>query len=330
MDTRKWSLDYLKFIGIICLVLAHIQAPKFIEEIRGFDVPLMVFVSGILAGESYIRSQSSCKYIVKRIERLVIPTYIFLAGFYFCMWIVGQLPSAKIIIHSIFFQRDSGIAGYVWIIWIYMLCAIMTPLICRIKMLKSKYIVYFILLIMYELIASTGVLIENRFFYYTFYSAIPYGLFLVIGIAYSKMEKKNKVILAIGSFSLHIIYLFYLYMHTGLYISINEYKYPARFYYFSYALPISIILYEILNKLERQKKLPKKKLILFVSKHSLWIYLWHIFFLAIINYVVSINYWLFRFVIVLVMSFFMTWLQNLFFSFLQKKKELYIYKYFQC
>ena len=50
MIKRKNSIDYLKVVGLICLVIAHIDAPEVIKEIRGFDVPLMVFISGILGG----------------------------------------------------------------------------------------------------------------------------------------------------------------------------------------------------------------------------------------------------------------------------------------
>lgn len=330
MCKRKYSIDYLKFIGIICLVLAHVQAPKFIEEIRGFDVPLMVFLSGILGAESYKRSRSGYKYIVKRIGRLIIPTYIFLVVFYFCMWMVGKLPSWDIIMHSFLFQRDSGIVGYVWIIWIYVLCAVMTPVIIYIKSIrKSKYI-YIFLLVLYEVIANTGFLVEDRFFYYSFYSMIPYGLFLTIGILYQEMNRKSKMILAIGSLLLHFLYVMYLYTNVGSYVSINEYKYPARFYFFSYSLPISIVLYEISNKLENLARLPQSNIVLFASRHSLWIYLWHIFFLAIINYIIPINNWIIRFVVVFMMSFFMTWMQNFVFSGLQKKKQYNVYKYFLC
>ena len=329
MLKRRVSLDYLKFIGLACLVIAHINAPKVIAEIRSFDVPLMVFISGLLAKESFSRSNSSSDYVIKRIERLVVPTYIFLIGFYFCMFLVGQLPSFDIILHSFLFQRDSGIAGYVWIIWIYVLCAMLTPAIIRINN-SFRLILFIILFFTYEIIAYQQILVGNRLVYYSFYSAVPYGLLLTIGIIYSDLNKYQKMLIVVGCTILHILLQFVLYRETGSYVSINEYKYPARFYYFSYSLPISIVLYEVLNKLEISQKLPMVKGILFISKHSLWVYLWHVFFLAVINYVFPCKYWITRLLVVFTMSVFTTWAQNKVVEILRNRRERYIYKYFVC
>ena len=125
-------LDIVKFIAVICLFLAHVNTPKILMEIRGFDVIAMVVLSSILAKSSLKRSSSSKNFIKKRIKRLVIPTWIFLIFMYFCMFIIGKLPTFWDIFKSFFFQRDCGIVGYVWIIWIYILCAFMIPLINKI------------------------------------------------------------------------------------------------------------------------------------------------------------------------------------------------------
>ncbi|MEA5509778.1 hypothetical protein VB715_08375 [Crocosphaera sp. UHCC 0190] len=48
--TRSLEFDILKTLGIFCIILAH-TLPKtevFIYQLRNFDVPLMVIVSGAL------------------------------------------------------------------------------------------------------------------------------------------------------------------------------------------------------------------------------------------------------------------------------------------
>ena len=82
MNERKKYLDIMKFIGVCCLFLAHVQGPFILEEIRGFDVTMMVFISGLLSISSMDKIASKKDYIVKRIKRLVIPTWIFLIVFY--------------------------------------------------------------------------------------------------------------------------------------------------------------------------------------------------------------------------------------------------------
>ena len=45
---RKYYIDILKVVGLLCLILAHVEAPLVLKEIREFDVSLMVFLSGLL------------------------------------------------------------------------------------------------------------------------------------------------------------------------------------------------------------------------------------------------------------------------------------------
>ena len=44
---RDLYIDFLRFIGISLIILAHVEAPSGITQFRSFDVPLMVFVSGL-------------------------------------------------------------------------------------------------------------------------------------------------------------------------------------------------------------------------------------------------------------------------------------------
>ena len=41
--------DYLKFLGLVLVILAHVNAPAMLQQFRSFDVPLMVFISVVLA-----------------------------------------------------------------------------------------------------------------------------------------------------------------------------------------------------------------------------------------------------------------------------------------
>lgn len=40
---RDLYIDFLRFIGISLIILAHVEAPSGITQFRSFDVPLMVF-----------------------------------------------------------------------------------------------------------------------------------------------------------------------------------------------------------------------------------------------------------------------------------------------
>ena len=322
-NKRDYSIDWLKTIGTLCIFLAHVDAPFWLNEIRGFDVPLMVFLSGMLAEGSLTRSSNISSYVVKRIKRLVIPTWIFLMFFYLCMAAVNQLPDIETIIKSFLFQRDGGIAGYTWIIWIYIICSVITPFLIKEK--QQCLVLYIPLLITFEIMCCYTQWTENRLMYYTLFTIIPYGIFLVYVINFNRHTIKYNTKFAIIIGIIHVVYSVILYEKYSVYVPIGDYKYPARFYYFSYAIPIITFLY-LTIKGSRLNEM-HAPLIVFISRNSLWIYLWHIYILAIQKYVLRIDHWILNYILLVITSVGITYIQSLFVQFLMKKHNLKIFKY---
>ena len=145
------DIDILKAIGVLCIILAHVNPPGVIFQIRNFDVVLMILLSAYLGLITY-KKDNYFKYIIKRFIRLVIPTWIFLFLFFLLSIIFNIIPvDKKTIIESIAF--GSGI-GYVWIIRIYLIVALLIPLCKRITEKYSKLVVILstiALYIIYEL-----------------------------------------------------------------------------------------------------------------------------------------------------------------------------------
>ena len=49
MNRKRYIyIDYLKVLGLLLVILAHVNCPSPLMQVRSFDVPLLVFVSGIL------------------------------------------------------------------------------------------------------------------------------------------------------------------------------------------------------------------------------------------------------------------------------------------
>lgn len=323
---RESYIDALKVLGLLCLFFAHVQSPAFAKEVRNFDVPLMVFLSGVLIDRSYHNTPNYKTYLWKRIQRLAFPTWIFLVVFYACMAIVGQLPDGMTILKSFLFQRDSGIAGGVWIIWIYLVCAAVAPVLLTISKSKRYWLLFLTIAILYEIAASVQALTENRWLYYTVFSIIPYGLFMSLGICYPRLGKKQKIYLLACSLSIWVIWTVCYLMLYGNIPKISDYKYPARIYYFAYALPIIIVLIEGSKKIQFSRRIGN--MLFFISKHSLWMYLWQIMVLAIVNYVVKISQnWLLSYVVLIIGSFIITWVQNAIVAAIQTKWKIPFLKY---
>ena len=78
---RKINLDILKTIGLLCIILAHINPPKVLFQIRNFDVVLMIIISAYL-GLSNRKIENPFSYIGNRFCRLVIPCWLFLLLFF--------------------------------------------------------------------------------------------------------------------------------------------------------------------------------------------------------------------------------------------------------
>lgn len=72
---RDNSIDFLRGIGILLIILAHCSPPIFLFNLRVFDVPLMLFVSGLAFSNR--KYHSIPKFLYHRAKRLLIPLYIF-------------------------------------------------------------------------------------------------------------------------------------------------------------------------------------------------------------------------------------------------------------
>ncbi len=309
---REVSIDILKCIGLLLIILAHCSAPTFIDEIRNFDVVLLVILSGVLAVKSYERSGSGLKYIGKRLIRLIVPTYIFLTVLFILEKIVcifnPVFPMDKNTILSSY-TLTNGI-GYVWIIRVYILCAISVVILMNIK--KYKKIIIISLFIIYEILYYTIGDI-NEFFQYGVYYLIPYGLLCV----YVGMQAKNwdnkKLLKVTAIFLLVFVIIFTVFYITKNQITkISDYKYPPRLYYLAYGIGISLLLYYLIDRkniLNIKEKL-NNKLISFIGSHTMWIYLWQIFYLNTFAFVKFEVKWYEKYIYLVVMSIISTYIQS--------------------
>lgn len=44
---RSFRLDLMRLLGLLLIIFAHIGPPNALFQIRTFDVPMMIFVSGV-------------------------------------------------------------------------------------------------------------------------------------------------------------------------------------------------------------------------------------------------------------------------------------------
>lgn len=310
-------IDYLKVLGLLCIILAHVCKNPSIFQLRNFDVPLMVIISGFLAVDSYKRSVQSnnslLNYYWKRIKRLLFPTWIFLAIYFILSYIFitnsgGAYPyNYKTVLSS--FLLLNGI-GYVWIIRIYLICAFLTPIIYyfndKIKSGKMKLAILLVIYVLYELFVFLGYSDLNAIFKYFVAYAIPYGLIYILGMLSKNTSYKKDYGISLLFLITFIASAFAVASIFNGFQPTQIMKYPPTIYYVSYSLFASFLLLSIF----KQANLKRFIVIEFLSNSSLWIYLWHIMFVKLATVFLGDVHWTVNYLAILAAAIGITFIQN--------------------
>lgn len=322
---RDPRIDVLKVIGLLCIILAHVDPPIIIFQIRNFDVVLMVLISSYLGIISYNKT-NFLKYVKKRFGRLILPVYLFLIFFFIISYLFNILQlDIKTIAAS--FLLYGGI-GYVWIIRIYFLIALLIPLYLFVDKKINKYIHLIVLIIAYieyEILCYYGVF-NNSFLQYLLAYIIPCYLLLYISKSCFEFANKKVAIISLVSLIIFGTIGFYIYKTTGVIQPTQIMKYPFRLYYLSYGLFMSSILIMLLNNEKICNKL-SNKLTVFISSNSLWIYLWHILAIFILKkFNIS---WIIQYILIMVFSLTITYIQSLIVRKIENDRNKNIIKVFK-
>ena len=54
---RDYQIDILRAIALFCIICAHVSPPSLLIQFRSFDVPMMVFLSGVVFIPSWKRNK---------------------------------------------------------------------------------------------------------------------------------------------------------------------------------------------------------------------------------------------------------------------------------
>lgn len=331
---RDIRIDILRFIGLAMIILAHVGPPETLDQIRNFDVPMMVLIAGMSFGISYKPDLSYSVYFIKRVVRLIGPVWIFLS-FYFLFAVLFDPDSNQLNFKTVItsYGLISGI-GYVWIIRIFVMVALMSPFIFLADKKINSTLKYFSCIafgfLVFEMIRFfTNPYIEAEplklISLFTHY-LLPYSLIFAIGLRLPKLNKKY--LLFIGGLNgvIFIACAAVMYVIYERFVPTQEFKYPPSYYYVSYAIMVSILLWLCAEQISALfNTLKVNGLVLFTAQNSIWIYLWHIMFLQYYYFLAStfsLSGFLMKYLCVFVLSIAVTYIQ----VFLVKKFILPLFK----
>lgn len=281
---RDVTIDTLRFIGISLIILAHVSPPNILFNIRCFDVPLMLFVSGLSYANKDVKGNYS--FFIHRFKRLLIPLYLFLSVYFALIFSLKYIFSIDFgitlqqMVES--YLLINGI-GYVWIIRIFLMVALLTPwLISFSRKFKSNAVflaTIFLLMLIQNILLSYNIGENNIIVYEFIYYAVGYSCLFLYGLRIRNM-KNNILYYELFWGVIFIAYAYFIYTNSAenkVYhmIQINNYKSPPQLYYLVWGAFLSTICYIIIQK-HSQLWLAKYKLFSFIGMNTIWIYLYHI------------------------------------------------------
>lgn len=274
--SRNIGVDYLRVIGLFLIILAHcIQTNTLLFQIRCFDVPLMVFVSALTFSLNF-KVISYSNYLKQRVLRLIIPLYFFLFCFFSLSFIYSEITETTFlyqgkVIGTLLLQNGKNSIGYVWIIKVFLLMALITPMINQtLKKVnhKASIILCFTILLIY--LVTIKFLPTTHQFLETLYYLVGYGI--VATFAIISAQKNTKTLFLLVLLSTTVFISSWILANNLISFSPQLHKYPPSSYFLTYGITCSIVLH-LISKYLFTKEIT---VITWISSNSLWIYFWHI------------------------------------------------------
>lgn len=318
LNSRDHKIDWIRALCTLTVILAHVGSPDIVNHIRTFDVVALVMISGMSMS---FASGKYLSYLWKRIKKILIPTYIVITVIFVLTFIAckalrtSQLYPADRMIKSYLLLYE-GSMGYVWIVRIFLFIAILEPVIKKIAENIKSILLFagtmvlfalagFLLLRIYIRITEpVAAGLYNDFLY------SPYVYSVVALTGYWFIRNKDKwlyqIIGAAVVFAASQVFM----VIPGMGFVPNLCKYPPQFYYLSYGLLITLVLYKLF---------PDKdvKAVSWLSRNSFMIYLLHIVVLRVYGLASKISFfkfledkWIIEYIIVTACAVVLTLIVN--------------------
>lgn len=269
---RDGSIDILRALAIIGIVIAHSQPDVFFTQLRSFDVILMVFLSAVCVKALDKPTFNYREYAVKRFWRLVVPVWIFFLFYYAGVHVFYYLPTIPEILSSFAFISDR----YVWIIRILVVLALLAPSLFKItQRIPTSY-----LLLMLALCLGLSEVLFTSYsspIYDMVFMTLPYGAVYVYGLNIARFSKQTNGIVALTLLLACFSFGIYANYDSDTFVGTFLYKYPPQCFYVTYGMGISLLLWIFRKNLENLfESLRISSFLKYVGQHTYWLYLWHI------------------------------------------------------
>lgn len=285
--TRVVTLDFMRLLGVLVIMLAHAGPPPWLGQLRNFGTPLLIVASALTYRAIYAEREMVARvFYLKRLQRLLMPVWIFLTLFFAVFWGLAELQgmpmrfsTEKILRSFVFFN---GI-NFVWIFQVYLVLALLTPWALKVSRCAISQRVYFtglaVAFAAYLAVVRWGLPeiqgASREFIKMLLLPSVAYALVYFYGMRLGAVSDRKLLIISSVSLGVAILLGTMLSMEKGAFVETQKFKYPPRLYYLAYAFfALHLILYFCRQAGGFRPMIANA--VVWLSSHSLWIYLWHI------------------------------------------------------
>lgn len=302
LSSRDTSVDLLRFLGISMILLAHIVPPNGVFQLRSFDVPLMIFVSGLSYSGRGITGYG--RFVWKRLKRLLAPLYLFLVLYLLVVYGLSQagladwFPDRKIV--GTFLLRLNPSIGYVWIFRVFLIVMLMTPPLIRLERAVRRDSTFIgliavsfalqCLLVAWFKPLKMGFWVDDYLLY-----AVGYSILFLLGLRMRYADCRRRILFGALFAATMVCAAFAMQRAEGTWLRMQPYKYPPQFYFLLWGSAVSVVLWCVKDHWNR---LLAWRPLLFVGRNTIWIYLWHIPFVKPVKTVFADSGWVVRFLVI--------------------------------
>lgn len=288
---RNERIDSLRFFGVLLIMLAHVQPPELLFQWRNFDVVLLVMLAGASYGLSY-QQRPYFSYLWQRLRTLILPVWLFLSFYFGSLTLLAawHIPVSCPTLPSMLkiYVLLSGI-GYIWIFRIFMMLAALAPALYALSQRMASKRSYFLILCVCGIVHEVLLFsirpyltsIASDILECTVFSLVPYALVFAFGLYLPRLAVVDILVAAVFSGLVFCGYGLFWAHGSGHFIPIQVFKYPPSLYYISYGVLMACLAWLVSPAVVKGAKhwglFPA---FAFVSRHSVWIYLWHIPFIG--------------------------------------------------
>lgn len=219
-------------------------------------------------------------FIKKRSLRLLVPVYLFvviyIAVYQLLAYLVGfDAINRNAIIGTLTMRLDPSI-GYVWIIRIFLIVMLVTPLLsfAESKMKKEwQFILFVAVLLVVQQVAATSLAKAGYIFKDWLLYVCGYAAVFALGLRMRNMPG-DRCAVYVGILAFVMGCLIYNGVSSeGTWKLLQANKYPPRAYFLVYGALWSALLW---TTRAYWGKILDNRFFAFIGRNTIWIYLWHI------------------------------------------------------